>query len=341
MSKIKRVRYFTKDKLALINPKNMELYERYLKLSIVKNKDVKDTTYKVYKNNFQQFLVYLSEEWGEDTGLYDEFFAENAIDIMEGFMIFCDETLQNNKKAINNKLSAVSSFFHWAVKRKDIPSHPFDGKLERMKNAKDEVIINSHFLTQEEVDIVTETLEIDPKFDIQDRLIWNIMVDSCNRVGAIAALTISSLDIDEGVFEEIREKRGERVEVSFEPRTGKIIEEWLEMRKDMDNLENDAFFVTKYNGEYRPMVKATIQGRIKKIGKILGIDDFRSHSIRKTASNIIVEETGDLSLAAEMLNHKSVETTKQHYVKPQSKSDTRKKIREAKAKAQAERNKKK
>lgn len=340
MSKIKRVRYFTKDKLELINPDNMKLYEKYLRLSIVKNKDVKDTTYKVYKNNFQQFLVYLAEEWG-DIGLYDEEFSENAIDIMEGFMIFCDETLHNHKKAINNKLSAVSSFFHWAVKRKDIPSHPFDGKLERMKNAQDEKIIASHFLTPEEVDTITEQIDIDPRYDIQDRLIWNIMIDSCNRVGAIALLTISSLDLEEGVFDDIREKRGENVEVSFEPRTGEIIKEWLEMRKDMDNLECDAFFVTKYNGEYRPMVKATIQGRVKKIGEILGIKDFRSHSIRKTASNIIVEETGDLSLAAEMLNHKSVETTKQHYVKPQSKSDTKKKIREAKAKAQAERAKNK
>lgn len=340
MSKIKRVRYFTKDKLELINPNNMKLYEAYLRSSIIKNKEVKDTTYKVYKNNFQQFLVYLAEEWG-DIGLYDEEFAEHAIDIMEGFMIFCDETLHNNKKAINNKLSAVSSFFHWAVKRKEIKSHPFDGKLERMKNAQEEAIISSHFLTQEEVDIITRELDVNPKYDIQDRLIWNIMIDSCNRVGAIAILTISSLDLEGMVFEEIREKRGGRVEVSFEEHTAKIIKEWLEMRKDMDNLENDAFFITKYNGEYRQMVKATIQGRIKKMGEIIGIKDFRSHSIRKTASNIIVEETGDLALAAEMLNHKSVETTKQSYVKPKSKSDTRKKIREAKAKAQAERNKKK
>lgn len=322
---MKRVKYFTNEKKAKINPENRRKYDRYLQSNIIKNRDVKHTTYKVYRNYMDHFMVYLQEEW-DNIDLYSEDFMENAIDIMEGYIGFLQDVLHNNKKVINTKLSTVSSFYVWSLKRGLIEKHPFDKQLDRMQGANDEQIIASHYLDEEQTTFITEELKTDERYDIQDRLIWGIMLDSANRVGAISKLTLSSLDLDLMMFEGIREKRGKMVEVVFEEDTCKIIEEWLEMRKDMDNLEVDSLFITRYQGEYRQMSKGTIQERIKKIGHILGIDDFRSHSIRKTTLNQIYQDTGDLSLAAEMGNHASVETTRQSYIKPQSKAEIREKI---------------
>lgn len=325
MSKVRRVKYFTPEKKALISEENKKLYNKYLQSNIIKNRDVKETTYKVYENYMSHFLVYLAENW-ENINLYSEEFMENAIDIMEGYIAFCQDTLLNNKKVINTKISTVSSFYVWSLKRKYVEKHPFDKQLDRMKGAQDEKIISSYYLDEEQTNFITEELKTDKKYDMQDRLIWGIMLDSANRVGAIAKLTLSSLDLDSMLFEDIREKRGKIVEVVFEEDTKELIEEWLELRKDMDNLEVDSLLITRYKGEYRPMTKETIQARVKKIGYILGIDDFRSHCIRKTTLNQIYEDTGDLSLAAEMGNHNSVETTRQSYIKPQSKAEIREKI---------------
>lgn len=325
--KIKRVKYFTKEKKKLISDANKKLYDKYLRSNIVKNRDVKDTTYKVYKNNMEQFMVYLAEEW-DNIGLYSEDFMENAVDIMEGYMLFCQEVLHNHKKTVNNKIAAVSSFYVWSMKRGLIDSHPFDNKLDRMKDADKEQIISNYFLTDEQIQEVRRGLLMNDEYDIQDRLIWEIMFDSCNRVGAIEKLTLSSLDLDNMMFTDIREKRGYRVEVAFGEVTKDLIEEWLEMRKDMDNLEVDSLFITYYDGRYRPMHVSTIKNRIKKIGYILGIDDFRSHCIRKTAINNIYEKTNNIELAAEMGNHQSIETTRAAYIKPKSKAEVRKKIRE-------------
>lgn len=324
MGKVKRVRYITKEKIAMINPDNIKLYDKYLRSSIIKNKEVEATTYNVYKNNMQQFMVYLAEEW-DNLGLYDEELMEDAIDIMEGYINFCQTVLGNNKKTINNKLAAVSSFYHWSLKRKAVEKHPFDGQLERMKNAQAESIISSYYLNLEDINLITEGVKGEG-FDIQDRLIWGIMLDSCNRVGAMVNLTLDSLDLEELRFKDIREKMGYRVEVTFSEETAEIIKEWLELRKDMDNLTENSFFITKFNGEYRPMTKMTIQNRTKKFGTIIGLEDFRSHCIRKTAVNQIFEQTGDMSLASEMANHKSMDTTKQSYIKPKSKNDTLKEI---------------
>lgn len=329
MGKVQRVKYFTKERIAKINPDNIKKYEKYLRSNTIKNKDVEDTTFKVYKNNFNQFLVYLSEQW-DNIDLYSEEFMDDAVDIMEGFMGFCQDTLLNNKKAINNKLSAISSFYHWSVKRKLIKYHPFDKQLDRMKGANDEHIINSYFLTQEQVDMIKEELaKEDGDYDIQDKILFNLAIDSANRVGALSKLTLSTMDLDECIFSDIREKRGYKVEVVFEEETRDMIEEWLNYRKDnLDKLEVDNLFIVKWNGEYRPMSKVSLQNRIRKIGNIVGIEDFHAHCTRKTKANLVSEMTGDITLASELLNHKSVETTRSSYIKKKSKTETRNKIRE-------------
>jgi integrase/recombinase XerC len=331
LAKVTRIKYFTDEKKALINPENKKKYDKYLNSNIIKNRDVKDTTYLVYKNYMDHFLVYLAENW-DNIDLYSEEFMENAVDIMEGYISFLQEVLKNNKKVINTKLSTVSSFYLWSLKRKYIDRHPFDKQLDRMKGANEEKIINSYYLDEEQMNLITETLKTDTRYDIQDRIIWGVMLDSANRVGAISNLTLSSLDLDNMLFEGIREKRGYRVEVVFEEDTKELIEQWLEQRKELDNLEVDSLFITKFHGQYRPMSKGTIQERVKKIGEILGLDDFHAHCIRKTTLNHIYKTTGDLSLAAELANHKSVETTRQSYIKPQSKAEIREKIAKLKQK---------
>jgi integrase/recombinase XerC len=327
MAKVKKVKYFTDERKKLISEENRKLYEKYLKSNIIKNKDVKDTTYKVYENYMTHFLVYLAEEW-DNVGLYDEEFMENAVDIMEGFISFCQDVLHNNKKVINTKISAVSSFYLWSLKRGLIDKHPFDKRLDRMKGANEEKIINHYFLNDEQIQQIEEGLKDETKFDIQDRLIWKIAFDSANRVGAISKLKLSSLDLENMMFTNIREKRGYLVEVVFEEDTKELIEQWLEMRKDMDNLEVDSLFITKYKNTYKPMSKSTLQERVKKIGQIIGLDDFHFHCIRKSKLNDVYVKTGDLTLAAELGNHKSTETTRSAYIKPQSKTEIRQRILE-------------
>jgi integrase/recombinase XerC len=327
MAKITKVKYFTPEKKALINPENTKLYDKYLKSSIIKNREVEETTYATYHNNFDMFLVYLAENW-DNIELYSEEFFDNAIDIIEGYMGFCQDILKNNKKTINNKIAAVSSFYLWSVKRRLIAFHPFDKRVDRMKGANEEHIINSYFLNDEQIEQINQGLLDEKKYDIQDRLIWSIMLDSANRIGAVEKLKISDLDTDNFVFTNIREKRGYRVEVPVSEETLALIQEWFEIRKEQkDKLEIDAIFITYYDKQYQQMRKNTIQTRIKKIGEIIGLEDFHAHCIRKTTLNLITEKTGDISLAADLANHKSIETTRASYVKPKSKAEVRDRIK--------------
>lgn len=326
MAKVNRVKYFTEEKLNLIDEDNMKKYKKYLQSCIIKNKDVKETTYKVYENYFKHFLVFLAENY-DNIGLYSEEFMDNAVDIMEGYIMFCQDTLLNNKKVINTKLSAVSSFYLWSLKRGLIDKHPFDKKLERMKGANEEHIINSYFLTKEQVQEVRRKISEEDKFTIQDEILWEIAIDSANRVGALSKLTLSTLDLDSCVFNDIREKRGYHVEVVFGDKAKELIKEWLEMRKeDYDHLEVDNIFITKYGGKWKPMSYSTIQDKMNEYGKLIGIEDFHCHCTRKTTINNIVEDTGDITLASQYANHKDIGITQQSYVKKKSKTEIKERI---------------
>ena len=102
----------------------------------------------------------------------------------------------------------------------------------------------------------------------------------------------------------------------FEDLAKELLEEWIEMRKEnYDKLTVDAVFITKYNGEWHKTSKITLYNKIKKFGTIININDFRPHCIRKSRLNNIYDETGDLSLAASLANHRSIETTRSFYTK--------------------------
>lgn len=336
MAKVPKVFYCTKEKRDLISDGNLKKYQKYLQSCTIKNKDVKGTTYKVYENYFTQFLVYIAENH-DNIDLYSEEFMDNAVDIMEGFIAFCQDTLQNHKKIINTKLSAVSSFYIWSAKRGYVKYHPFQGKLDRMKGASEENVLNSYFLTEEQVQTIRRTLSEDDEYSIQDQLLFEIAYCSANRLGALSSLKLSTLNLEEEMFEGVREKEGYIVEVVFEDVAKELLQEWIEIRKTgYDFLKVDSPFITFYKGEYVPMSRGCIYRRAIKFGKIVGIDDYRTHCIRKTRLNNVYDETGDLTLAAELANHKNTDTTRQAYVKKKTKSEVRDKINQLRNKKTTE-----
>lgn len=318
----KVVRYVTKDRMAKVNPKNLKVYDRYLKSRTIQNSDVKETTYKVYHSYMNIFMCYLAEEWENIYLLDEEVLEDEMLDIMESYMSFLADECGNGKKVINTKVSAISSFYIWAVKRRMIKSHPFDGKLDRIKGAQDEKRISVHFLHEQEIKEITNRLaQRLGRYDAQDELIWNIAFDSACRIGALYRLSMSSLNMDKNVFEHIREKRGKIVDIPFTDRTKGIIANYLKWREE-NGVETDAFF---YNHAQKRMSKQALSLRIRKIGEIIGVGDFRPHSIRKSRLNQI-GQTGNIELAKELAHHESMDTTARFYMEKKSEAETLREI---------------
>lgn len=317
------VKYVTDDKLKLVNPESLKIYDQYLKTNIVKNKDVKNTTFKVYKSYFNTFLVYILDNWDNFYVLDEDFLEENMIDVMEGYMAFLQDVLENGRKVINTKIATVSAFYMWAVKRRKLKAHPFAGRLDRMKNAQQEKIIAEYFLNKEQVEEITNELSLVEEdgyseYDWQDRMIWHISFDSACRIGALSKLKMSSYDKENGRFINIREKRGKIVSIPLYPETVELMDEYIKYRQKL-NVDCDDLFFSKYQGKWRGISTQALSERVKKIGYIVGVGDFRHHCIRKTRLNLVAKK--DINMAKALANHESLDTTARFYTEKKDQAD--------------------
>lgn len=331
----KAVRYATPTRKAKISEENLKAYQQYLRSNKLKNQDVSNTTYKVYESYFTIFLCYIAEFWDNFYILDEDFLEENMLDVMEEYMAFLQTELGNGKKSVNTKISAVSSFYVWATKRRKIRTHPFDGRLERMKGAQDEKIISVYFLTPEQVsEIVTELDMVDESgsdYDKMDQLIWHIAYDSACRIKALQSLTVSSFNHEKRAFTNIREKRGKLVSVAITPDTYQKYLEFLELREKL-GVDCDELFYVKKNGKWAGMSTQSLYSRIRKIGYIVGVGDFRPHCIRKTRLNQIAKR--DINKAKLLANHESLDTTSRFYTEKEDQSDVLESIMELESKGE-------
>ena len=142
------------------------------------------------------------------------------------------------------------------------------------------------------------------------------------------SIKISNIDLENGIISGIVEKEQKIVEFAIFEETTKLIREWLECRND--NVEH--LFVTKYSGVFKQMSKSTIRDRVRKIGKLVGIDNLYPHSLRKTSINLIANSAG-IDLASEFANHSGIDVTKKHYIKKTTAKDRKNKLLEIRKKA--------
>ncbi|MGL5624466.1 tyrosine-type recombinase/integrase [Cetobacterium sp.] len=306
-----------------ISEKNRALYQLYLDSNYAVNAGTKDTTYKTYKNSMNFFMEFLHSKEG-NRYLLSEDTLKKIIEILERYIIHCRES-GNNNRTINGKITAISSFYKWAAKRDLIKHHPFRDKIDRLKVTEKDKRRPAYFLTWKQIFTVSLLMEINPKkFDLKSRLMWELFLDSGFRISAIHSLKISQLNLENNMFMGVSEKMGKVRDLFFFSTTKKLL---LELIKTMNTQEKetDFIFVTKYNGKYGQMSQTAIRRRVRKMGKLIGIEDLYPHSLRKTAINQI-NNLSDTKTASEFAGHSSTKVTEEHYIQQKSSVDQQNRI---------------
>lgn len=303
--------------------KNKDIYEEYLESKIAKSLDTAMTTYKTYKSNMNLFLIWLHKK-DKDYYLLSKKMLNEFPSILDRYMLYCIKENNNSKITINNKITAISSFYIWTRRNRRVAFNPVLD-IERQKKAKQEKRRKSYFLTVEQIKYIKDFMKERPKqYDLRSRLLFNIFLDSAVRIGEITRLSLSSLDIENNIFTDIKQKGGDVREVNFSDETKMMILEYLEWR-EKNKIESDNFWIVKYNKKYKNMSRETIRCRIRKIGKIININNLYPHTLRKTIINI-VSQYGTVEDGALIAYHKDIKTTKEHYIKSLENKDINKRI---------------
>lgn len=316
--KRKYIRYVTKDKLEKVLEANKSHIKKYFNF---KNMNLSDSTKKGYESDFNQWLVYINEQvekgqlFEEDIIklVKDEDGMEEMVDLIEDYIAFCSTFLGNNERRIQRRMSSISSFFLYLLKKRRIKSNPLDYIERPSVKAGEKPQITQTFLNEEQIEKIRKGLK---KLDnIQLELYFELSLSTMARVNAISNIKLEQINISEGRIEGVREKEGYIVDLYCSDKTISLIKKWIKYRKD-NNIESEYLFITKYSGQWKQVNKNTIQTVwIKKIGNMVQIPELHPHDLRHSGSSLLFNKGMALEDVQELLNHRSPETTLKHYIK--------------------------
>lgn len=306
-----------------VSQKNIDIYIKYLQSCAIKSADTLQTTYKTYFDNMKLFFRYL-REFENNRYILSKDTQKNFTEIWERYCAYCFR-LGNSRVTINKKRTACSTFFDWCLKRRLIRVNPFI-YVEKLKVGSADKVRKSYFLTAKDIWEINYTMKHDSKkFDVQDRLIFNLFLDSGARISEVWGLKLSQLDLESGVFNEVRLKEGYIEPVIFFEETKVILKEWLKIREER-GIESEYLLITNYKNRINHMSKETIRARVRKMGRIVGINDFYPHSIRKSILNITGQQSETVAMA--LGHHKNVNVTREHYMKQKKITEMRNRLLE-------------
>jgi Site-specific recombinase XerD len=301
----KYVRYTTPELIKQINPKNKELWKRYIN----GKRTLSDSSREGYENDINQFFVYLLKNY--DNKYLLDFDTEEAADMLDDFIAFCSYALGNKDRRLTRRLSSISSMYLYYRKKRKIKENPVD-LLERPKIQKGKYEVKQTFLTEEQVLKIREELE--KKGDKQLILFFNLGLYTMARVNALSNIKISQINFDKKRIEGVIEKEGYEVTLMLNDNCVQNIKDWLKEREE-NGIDNEYLFITKYNHIYKNVDKGTIQKIwIKKIGAIINEPEFHVHDLRHSGSNLRYQKGASLETVSKGLNHKSTQVTQDFYL---------------------------
>lgn len=240
-----------------------------------------------------------------------DFETEDAADMIEDYIAMCTSVMGNKDKRISRKLSSLSSLYIYYKKKRKIKENPIE-LLERPKIQKGKYEIKQTFLTKEQVELIRNTL--DESGNTQLNLFFNFGISTMARINAINNVRIEQINLEKKRIDRVIEKEGYEVTLMIDDITRDLIEKWLKEREEK-GIDSEYLFVSRYACEWKKVDKSTMQnGWIKKIGEIIGEPELHCHDLRHSGSDLRYKAGMPLEKVSKLLNHKSTQVTKDHYL---------------------------
>jgi site-specific recombinase XerD len=145
------------------------------------------------------------------------------------------------------------------------------------------------------------------RFPKQGYAIVRCALDMGLRTGEIAHLMISDIDWRAGTVM-LRGTKSLRQDILALPmETGQALADYLQHERPSTN--HPAIFVWQMAGQDRPITSGAIQKMIKRAFRRIGLPHSSAHALRHTVACRLVENGSSLKEVADLLRHRSLNTT--------------------------------
>jgi len=268
----------------------------------------------------RQFLQYLQFAGSPEAALLPSTLAR-----WRAYLSRQDTTLSPN--TINNKLAAVRSIMEAAAAQAFI-SHELAEEFQRVKGVKPAALKHNlktntrATITDSEVAALLEAPGRVDLIDYRDTAIMHTAFSSGLRAAEMATLQISQIREENGGYLlSIRGKGAVQYEDAPLSRLAyDAIQEWLEKRKE---VVTSPYIFTAFDGPKKPASRHISEAGLWKLVKkysqkkyihssSLEEKNISTHSIRRDVGTRVVKKYG-IEKGREVLRHKSIKTTDDHY----------------------------
>ena len=200
--------------------------------------------------------------------------------------------------------SALRSYFRYRATCGDqvgelttVISNPVNWKLASLPRA----------LRPDEADRLLKSFATARRWQKRGYAIVRCALDLGLRAGEIARLMISDIDWHVGtvILRGTKSLRHDILPLPIE--TGQALADYLQHERPHTN--NPAIFIRCQGGRDQPISSMAIQKVIKRAGRRIGLTHFSAHALRHTLACRLVENGSSLKEVADVLRHRSLNTT--------------------------------
>lgn len=267
-----------------------------------------------------EFLNYLKFErnrsdltiknYGEDLRAFEEFYGNLEgchswksvdSDIIRDWM----ESMMdkgNNATSINRRLSALRSFYRFALARKLVDKDPVHGVTGPKKGRP-----LPQFLKENEMDRLLDAESWTESFeDMRDRTIIMTFYETGIRLSELIGLDDSMVDFSNRQLKVTGKRNKQRV-IPFGEELLATLRDYMKCRDKEVNLQSEALFVT---AKGQRMTSSQVREGVKRnLSKVCTLKKRTPHVLRHTFATAMLNNKAGIESVKKLLGHESLSTT--------------------------------
>ena len=305
------------------NPEFLNNYLKYKAYIEFKSKTTVDETYFDLRTLFRYIKLFLYDHDKIYTITLEEFKTVTIVDVtikdlsnitqnnLEKYIIFLSNTLKNDTKTRNRKLTSAKKFFEYLETNNFISINP----ARNISSGKIEKRIPKHLSLNESKQLLANTIKSDSKFKIRNYAITCLFLNCSLRLSELTAINLTDLKIDnsEQTLKVHGKGNKERI-IYLNAAVCEAIIRYLEVRPPLgkDNKDHNALFIS---GQYKRISNRAVQTIIK--NALLDLleenpykDKYHTHTLRHTGATLLYNEKDiNIFVLKRMLGHECLEAT--------------------------------
>ena len=267
-----------------------------------------------------EFLNYLKFErnrsdltiknYGEDLRAFEEFYgnldsrlswesvdSDIIRDWMESMM-----DKGNNATSINRRLSALRSFYRFALARKLVDKDPVHGVMGPKKGRP-----LPQFLKENEMDRLLDAGSWTEGFeDVRDRTIIMTFYETGIRLSELIGLDDCMVDFSNRQLKVTGKRNKQRV-IPFGEELLAMLRDYMKCRGKEVNLQSDALFVS---AKGQRMTSSQVREGVRKnLSKVCTLKKRTPHVLRHTFATAMLNNKAGIESVKKLLGHESLSTT--------------------------------